>query len=62
LGKKQVFSTNTSRAARDPFDGQLHFGKIQHFWIFHAKIHLLSNYQEISSNFEPPEGQKTSKK
>jgi len=36
--------------------------KTQHFWIFHEKIHFLSNFQEILSSFEPPEGQKTSKK
>jgi len=61
-GKKQVFSTNGSRAARDPFIGQLLFGKTQHFWTFHANIHFLSNCQEISLSFGPPESQKISKK
>ena len=61
-GKKQVFAFNGSCPPRDPFVWQLHFGKTQHFWICHEKLHMLSHCQEISSSFGPPESQKTSKK
>ena len=57
--KTQVFLPNALRHLARAFDRGLLLMKTQNFWIFHGKICMPTNGQEILTGFGLPEGSKT---
>ena len=60
--KKQTFLLYASRHLALAFDRDFLLRKTQHFWIFHGKILMLTNFQEILTGFGLPKGSKTPQK
>ena len=62
LARKQVFLPDASCHLALAFDGDLLLRKTQTFSIFHGKICMLTNGQEILTGFELPKRSKTPQK
>jgi len=60
--KKQVFLPYVPCHVALAFARGLQIIKTQHFWTFHAKLHLATYNQEIWAGFEPSKMSKTLKK